>query len=111
MKKIIEWVPVSERTPDAYTRVLVSGGAAFFNDTHWFSIMHGEHRKISWEVTHWAPIPVLLVDTNPDVGLAVSDILAAVDMHETGLYPGGDLRREVAEIVTDAIIRDRGKRG
>ena len=55
-----EWVPVSERLPDNGVTVLIAGGCAYhLSHNGWFTLMGSDaHRRITWTVTHWMPLPL-----------------------------------------------------
>lgn len=53
------WIPCSERLPVNDSPVLVHGGCAYYrHDAGWFTLMGDDaHRPITWNVTHWKPLP------------------------------------------------------
>lgn len=59
LRESMRWIPVSERLPEDDTTVLVAGGCAYYQSHNgWFTLMGSDaHRRISWVVTHWMPLP------------------------------------------------------
>lgn len=50
-----QWISVKERMPEVGVHVFVHGGIAKWCGKRWKSLMSGY--PISWEVTHWMPLP------------------------------------------------------
>jgi Protein of unknown function (DUF551) len=51
------WISVKDRLPEINLPVIVHGGMAFRSQSGWYTLMEYPHRFITWEVTHWMPIP------------------------------------------------------
>jgi hypothetical protein len=53
-----QWISVEDELPDGPSNVLIAGGCGYYENGQWWSIMgNSSHRPISWEVTHWMPLP------------------------------------------------------
>lgn len=59
LEQQVRWIPCSERLPVNDSPVLVHGGCAYYrHDAGWFTLMGDDaHRPITWNVTHWKPLP------------------------------------------------------
>lgn len=52
-----KWIKCSDRLPEDYDIVIISGGLGYFTGKKWISVIGTEYNEIQWEVTHWMPLP------------------------------------------------------